>query len=88
MICVYCGYANGMIAYAREIFSRTDVGPNSFGQYPCIKKECVSSTLINLPTQSGEDPFFDYCDAEPCQASLKEMRRKLAPQALNGKSRT
>jgi len=75
--CSYCGYANGVIAYAREIFSRTE-------QYWCPIRHAhrLHGTHARYPH------FFDYGDAQAYQAGLKEMRRKLAPQAVAKTPRT
>ncbi|MCK5480700.1 MAG: hypothetical protein KAJ06_06115 [Gammaproteobacteria bacterium] len=67
--CAYCGYANGVIAYAREIFSRTE-------QYWCPIRHAhrVRGAHTRYPK------FFNYGDAEAYQTGLEEMRRKLGPQ--------
>ena len=69
--CAYCGYANGVIAYAREIFSRTE-------QYWCPIREAhrVHGAHARYPY------FFDYGDAKAYQAGLGEMRKKLAPPTV------
>ena len=64
--CVYCGYANGLIAYAREIAGRTE-------QFWCPIKHARRSADPHDHT----DAFFDYGDAEAYRASLTDMRGKL-----------
>ena len=74
--CTYCGYANGVIAYAREIFSRTE-------QYWCPIRHAhrIRGAHARYPN------FFDYGDAEAYQTGLEDMRRKLGPQPDNSKPR-
>jgi hypothetical protein len=69
MNCAYCGYANGVISYAREIFSRTE-------QYWCPIRHArrVRGAHARYPR------FFDYGDAEAYKSGLEEMRRKLGPR--------
>lgn len=64
--CTYCGYANGVIAYAREILSRT-------GQYWCPIRHAhrINDAHARYPQ------FFHYGDARAYQTGLDEMRRKL-----------
>jgi hypothetical protein len=65
--CVYCGYANGVLAYAREIASRTE-------QYWCpIKharrvKGCHSRQCL----------FCDYGDAEGFRREFDELRQRFS----------
>lgn len=66
--CTYCGYANGVFAYTREILARTE-------QYWCPIRHAH-----RLHGAHGRYPrFFDFGDAEAYQAGLEEMRRKLRP---------
>ena len=60
--CTYCGYANGVIAYSREIVARTE-------QYWCPIRHArrVHGAHARYPR------FFDYGDAEAYQ-----MRRKIS----------
>ena len=51
--CVYCGYANGLIEYAREITARTE-------QYWCPIKHARRT----LDAHHREQRFVDYGDAE------------------------
>lgn len=66
--CTYCGYANGVIAYSREIVARSE-------QYWCPIRHArrVHGAHTRYPR------FFDYGDAEAYQAGLDGMRRKLRP---------
>jgi hypothetical protein len=64
--CVYCGYGNGVIGYAREITSRTE-------QYWCPIRH---ATQIRNPHPRTKD-FADYGDAEAYRARLQELREKL-----------
>lgn len=61
--CVYCGYANGVIAYAREAASRTE-------QYWCPIKHA-----LRVPTPHRRyHRFVDYGDAEDFSAKMKALR--------------
>lgn len=64
--CVYCGYGNGVIAYAREIASRTE-------QYWCPIRH---ATQIRGPHAHYRD-FVEYGDAEGYRTRLAELRAKL-----------
>jgi hypothetical protein len=64
--CTYCGYANGLVAYAREITSRTE-------QYWCPIKHAVK---IADPHQRYYH-FLEFGDAEGYRARLDEFREKL-----------
>lgn len=64
--CIYCGYANGLIAYAREIAGRTE-------QFWCPIKHARRSA----DPHDHFEGFFDYGDAEAYRASLADMRGKL-----------
>jgi hypothetical protein len=74
--CAYCGYTNGVIAYAREIIARTE-------QYWCPIRHArrVRGAHARYPR------FFDYGDAEAYQTGIEEMRRKLTPQPGRSKPR-
>ncbi len=65
--CAYCSYANGLVAYVREITARTE-------QYWCPIK--------HARRVAGAHPryamFDDYGNAEGYQARLAELREKLA----------
>lgn len=61
--CVYCGYANGLIALVDEVASRTE-------QYWCPIKH---ATRVKNP-HARYSRFVDYGDAEGFRARLKELR--------------
>lgn len=64
--CTYCGYAGGVIAYAREILSRTE-------QYWCPIRHAR-----RLPGAHERYPrFFPYGDAAGYQAGLQSKREEL-----------
>ncbi len=62
--CIYCGYANGLIAYAREIGARTE-------EYWCPIKH---SRPIAKP-HSRYVNFADYGDAEGYRQRQEDLRR-------------
>ncbi len=64
--CVYCGYANGLIAYAREIAARTE-------QYWCPIKHATPAAGIH----DRAEGFFDYGDADAYHSELRRIRAKL-----------
>lgn len=64
--CVYCGYANGVLAYAREIAGRTE-------QFWCPIRH---ATQIRAPHGRYRD-FVDYGDAAGYRARLEDLRAKL-----------
>jgi len=64
--CVYCGYANGLLGYAREIAARTE-------QYWCPIKHARRT----LAAHGRMEQFFDYGDAETYHAELRRIRAKL-----------
>ena len=64
--CVYCGYANGVLAYAREIAGRTE-------QYWCPIRH---ATQIR-GAHSRYKEFVDYGDAAGYRVRLEELRAKL-----------
>jgi hypothetical protein len=61
--CAYCGYANGLIAYAREITSLTE-------QYWCPIKH--ARRVIHAHERYRN--FVDYGDAEAYRAELEALR--------------
>jgi len=65
--CAYCSYANGIIAFTREIAARTE-------QYWCPIKH--ARRLIG--THARYALFDDYGDGEHYQARLVELRKALA----------
>lgn len=64
--CVYCGYANGLIAYVREIAARTE-------QYWCPIKHARRVT----GSHGRYAHFLDFGDAEDFEAKLQDLRRQL-----------
>ena len=64
--CTYCGYGNGVIAYAREIIARTE-------QYWCPIRHAhhVHGAHERYPR------FLDYGDAEHWHPGLEDMRSRL-----------
>lgn len=64
--CLYCGYANGLIAYVREVASRTE-------QYWCPIKHALR---VSDPHHRYFE-FLEYGDAEGYRARLEEFRDKL-----------
>jgi hypothetical protein len=63
--CIYCGYANGLIAYVREIGGRTE-------QFWCPIKHASRTA----DPHDHVDGFFDYGDAEAYRSNLQEFRKK------------
>jgi hypothetical protein len=64
--CAYCSYANGLIAYVREIASRTE-------EYWCPIKH---ATRV-MGTHARYSGFEDYGDAEAYRAQLGRHRASL-----------
>ena len=65
--CLYCSYANGVIAYAREIAGRTE-------KYWCPIKHAFRA---QDPHQHYFE-FLDYGDADGYRARLADFRARLA----------
>jgi hypothetical protein len=65
--CVYCGYGNGLLAYAREIAARTE-------QYWCPIKHASRSTDTHRLTQN----FVEYGDAESYKKRLQELQDEIS----------
>lgn len=65
--CAYCGYANGVIAYAREVTARTE-------QYWCPIKHAHKV----LGSHARYAHYLDYGEAEDYPAKLEEFRQRLA----------
>ncbi len=61
--CVYCGYGNGLVGYAREVLARTE-------QYWCPIKHALRMKGLH----EREEKFFDYGDAEAWQNQLDLIR--------------
>jgi len=64
--CVYCGYGNGLMAYAREIVARTE-------QFWCPLKHARRIRGAH----SRYDQFAEYGDAEAYQVRLRHLRKAL-----------
>lgn len=64
--CIYCGYGNGVIAYAREIIARTE-------QYWCPIKHARQA----LGTHRRYDKFANYGDADNYKPQLLRLRDEL-----------
>lgn len=66
--CDYCGYANGLIAYTREVAARTE-------QYFCPIKHArrCSGTHARYPE------FLDFGDAHAYSRELARLRAELKP---------
>lgn len=67
--CVYCGYGNGVLAYAREVAARTE-------QYWCPIKHARQV----LDPHRRYVAFADYGDAEVYRATVERLRAELAAQ--------
>ena len=67
--CLYCSYANGLVAYAHEITGRTE-------QYFCPIKH--ASKILGAHAHYAK--FLDYGDTENFQTKLEELRRELDAQ--------
>jgi hypothetical protein len=67
--CTYCAYANGLIAYAREIAARTK-------QYWCPIKH--ARKVLGSHARYGR--FMDFGDATDYQAQLARLRAELAAE--------
>lgn len=68
--CRYCSYANGVVAYVREIASRTE-------QYWCPIKHALK---ISDPHQRYYQ-FLEYGDAEGYRGRLEQLREALRTEA-------
>jgi hypothetical protein len=66
MNCVYCGYGNGVLDYAREITARTEL-------YWCPIKHARLSRASH--EMSGN--FVDYGDAEAYRSNLESIRKQI-----------
>jgi hypothetical protein len=65
--CFYCGYANGLMAYARDVAGRTE-------QYFCPIKHArrIRAAHDHYPN------FFEFGDAESYRLGLERLRADLA----------
>lgn len=64
--CVYCGYGNGLIEFAREVLARTE-------QYWCPIKHAHRTLDQHNRTQK----FFDYGDVDAWHNDMKNLRKDL-----------
>jgi len=64
--CDYCGYANGLVAYAREVSSRTE-------QYFCPIKHASRCAGPHLRYHE----FADFGDAQAYRDNIKPLREEL-----------
>ncbi|MGB5834666.1 MAG: hypothetical protein WBG92_22130 [Thiohalocapsa sp.] len=69
--CVYCGYSNQLIEYAREVAGRTE-------QYWCPIKHARRS----LDPRARTARFADYGDAEGYSARLQMLRKNWGEDSL------
>ncbi|MDO8379761.1 hypothetical protein [Phenylobacterium sp.] len=74
--CAFCAYANGVVAYVREISSRTE-------QYWCPIKHALR---ISDPHRRYYE-FLDYGDAEGYRARLNEFRDRLRAEPAGAEPR-
>jgi len=70
--CVYCSYANGLLAYSSEIVARTE-------QYFCPIKHAQKIK----GTHARYQYFLDYGDAEDLHKMLEEIRVSLISEQEN-----
>ena len=73
--CVYCSYASGMIAYAREITARTE-------QYFCPIKHAQKI----LGSHERYTRYLDYGEADGFHVRLEEFRAELAKEKEKNKN--
>jgi hypothetical protein len=64
--CVYCSYANGLIAYVQEVAACTE-------QYWCPIKHAIRTKASHRRYRQ----FLDYGDAEGFRARLEEFREQV-----------
>jgi hypothetical protein len=62
--CTYCGYFNGVVAYAQEVAARTE-------QYWCPVKHARKLRVLH----SRYRHFMDYGDAETYRKAVESIRR-------------
>jgi hypothetical protein len=70
--CMYCGYANGVFAYVREVAGRTE-------QYWCPIRH---ATRVRAP-HAHYHRFAEYGDAEAYHRKLVALRQELSAQSKN-----
>lgn len=74
--CSFCAYANGVVAYVREVSSRTE-------QYWCPIKHALK---ISDPHRRYYE-FLEYGDAEGYRARLDEFRARLRAEPAGAEPR-
>jgi hypothetical protein len=74
--CTFCTYANGLVAYVREVAARTE-------QYWCPIRHAQA---IQAPHPRYR-AFFDYGDAERYHGELTAIRRTLRPRTRRRRPR-
>ncbi|MFQ5450894.1 MAG: hypothetical protein ACE5E9_09710 [Nitrospinaceae bacterium] len=62
--CLYCGYFNGLVAYAQEVGARTE-------QYWCPIKHARKVKFLH----NRYPKFFEYGDGEKYREKIEEVRR-------------
>jgi hypothetical protein len=72
--CDFCGYFNGVLAFAREIGSRTE-------QYWCP----IRHALAVKGAHSRYNRFFDYGDAKTYRTKLDQLRKELQSENNDSK---
>jgi len=70
--CMYCSYANGMLAYATEVVARTE-------QYFCPIKHAQKV----LGAHARYQYYLDYGDAEDLHKMLEEIRNALIKESAS-----
>lgn len=75
--CIYCGYGNGVIAYAREVIARTE-------QYWCPIKHARKA----LGRHRRYHQFTNFGDAENYQSEVIRLRDELRPKEENNAAGT
>lgn len=76
MHCMYCSYAVGLLAYAREITARTE-------QYFCPIKHARKI----LSAHSRYERFLNYGETDNFHGKLEEIRTELAKEAVQADKR-
>lgn len=64
--CYYCGYGNGLLAYAQEVAARTE-------QYWCPIKHAIRTKASHGRSRR----FLDYGDADGFRTRLEEFREQV-----------
>jgi hypothetical protein len=74
--CTFCSYANGLIAYVREVAARTE-------QYWCPIKHAREIPQAHPPYRR----YFEYGDAAGYRHGLIALRKDLRPTRRGGQTR-